>query len=80
MSSQHPNESGITPHGETTFEYVVRRLNLSLEEYAGSRELKEWVRKNKDHKYVPLYLLELWGLEVNLDIAAGMKKPPKRAA
>jgi hypothetical protein len=29
---------------------------------------------------VPLYLLELWGLEVNVDMAAGMKKPPKRAA
>ncbi len=80
MSSQHPSESSITPEGASTFEHVARRLHLSPEKYANSRELKEWVRKNKDHKYVPLYLLELWGLEVNLDIAAGMKKPPKRAA
>ena len=76
MSSQHPSESSITPEGVSTFEHVARRLHLSPEKYANSRELKEWVRKNKDHKYVPLYLLELWGLEVNLDIAAGMKKPP----
>jgi len=80
MASLHPNESSITPEGVSTFEHVARRLHLSPEKYANSRELKEWVRKNKDHKYVPLYLLELWGLEVNLDIAAGMKKPPKRAA
>src|SRR5579863_3188682 len=37
MSSQHPNESSITPHGETTFEHVARRLNLSPEKYASSR-------------------------------------------
>jgi hypothetical protein len=80
MSSQHRNESSITPEGVSTFEYVARRLNLSPEGYASSQELKEWVRKNKDYKYVPLYLLELWGLEVNVDMAAGMKKPPKRAA
>ncbi len=80
MSSQHPIQSSATPHGESTFEYVARRLHLSPEEYTTSVELKEWVRRNKDYKYVPLYLLELWGLEVNLDIAAGMKKPPKRAA
>ena len=53
MSSQHPNGSA-TPHGESTFEYVVRHLNLSPEEYASSEALKEWVRRNKDHKYVPL--------------------------
>jgi len=38
------------------------------------------VRRNKDQKYVPLYILELWGLEVDVDVAAGMKEPPKRAA
>ena len=64
MSSRHPNESSITPHGETTFEHVAHRLHLSPEKYATSVELKAWVRKNKDHKYVPPGLLELWGFEV----------------
>jgi hypothetical protein len=40
MSSQHSNESSITPHGERTFEHVVRRLGLSPSQYARSRELK----------------------------------------
>ncbi len=80
MSSSHPNESSITPVGVSTFEQVVRRLNLSAEKYAGSRELKEWVRRNKDHKYVPLQLLEAWHFDVIVDTLELVKKPPKRAA
>ena len=80
MSSQHSNQSNITPHGESTFEHVVRRLHLSPEKYANSRELKEWVRKNKDHKYVPLYLLELWRFDVDDELFGKTAKPPKRAA
>ena len=77
MSS--PNESSITPHGESTFEHIVRRLHLSPSEYATSAKLKEWARKNKDHKYVPSQLLELWGFEVDVKLFDEFKKP-KRAA
>jgi len=80
MSSQHPNQSSITPEGASTFEHVVRHLHLSPEKYANSRELKEWVRKNKDHKYVPLYLLELWRFDVDDKLFGKTAKPPKRAA
>jgi hypothetical protein len=38
-------------------------MKLSRREYASSAALKEWVRKNKDHKYVPLDLLTIWGFE-----------------
>jgi hypothetical protein len=38
MSSPHPNESSINPHGESTFEYVLRQLRLSPEEYAPFNE------------------------------------------
>ena len=51
MPSPSTQEFSITLHGETTFEHVVRRLHLSPSQYATSTELKEWVRKNKDHKY-----------------------------
>lgn len=78
MSS--PNESSITPHGESTFEHVVRQLHLSPERYSTSAELKEWARKNKDHKYLPSQLLELWGFEVDVKLFDEFKKPPKRAA
>jgi hypothetical protein len=49
--------------GQTSFEEVVKAMKLSPQEYASSAALKEWVRKNKDHKYVPLDLLRVWGFE-----------------
>jgi hypothetical protein len=48
----------------TSFEEAVKRLHLSPAEYGSSAALKEWVRKNKDQKYVPDDLLEFWGFEV----------------
>ena len=78
--SSSPNESSITPNGESTFEHVVRHLHLSPEEYASSHALKEWVRKNKDQRYVPTYLLALWGFEVEVKLFDEIMKPPKRAA
>ncbi len=78
--SSSPNESRITPQGESTFEHVVRRLHLSPEEYATSAELEEWVRKNKDSKYVPPYLLALWGLQVNDELFGKTVNSFKRTA
>jgi hypothetical protein len=37
----------------SSVEKVVKALNISPEEYESSLEQKEWVRRNKDHKYVP---------------------------
>jgi hypothetical protein len=54
--------------GPTSFEEVVKKLNLSPTEYEGSIHLKEWARKNKDQKYVPSTLLEAWGLDVKPDL------------
>jgi len=36
-------------------------LGLGPEQYKSSVRLKEWVRKNKDDKYVPPELLKHWG-------------------
>jgi len=52
----------------TSFEEVVKKLRLSPAEYEGSARLKEWVRKNKDQKYIPDDLLKLWGFEVKGDL------------
>jgi hypothetical protein len=41
----------------TSFEEVVRKLRLSPADYESSLQLKEWVRKNKDQKYIPDDLL-----------------------
>jgi hypothetical protein len=44
-----------------------------------SGELKEWVRRNKDHKYVPSQLLAAWRFDVNVELSQQMKKHLKRA-
>jgi hypothetical protein len=49
-----------------SFEQVVKTLNISPEEYRSSPELKEWVRQNKDHRYVPPELLEAFGFQVDV--------------
>jgi hypothetical protein len=48
------------PIQPNSFEQVVRKPRLSPEQYAGSLQLKDWVQKNKDQKYVPSDLLEAW--------------------
>lgn len=45
----------------TSFDHVVKILGLSPHEYENSLQLKEWVRRNKDEKYVPSDLLKAWG-------------------
>lgn len=52
----------------SSFEQVVRKLRLSPDQYLGSVQLKEWVRKNKDQKYVPLDLLKAWDFEAASDL------------
>jgi len=45
----------------TSFDRVVAVLGIGPEQYKSSVRLKEWVRKNKDEKYVPSELLKHWG-------------------
>ncbi len=52
----------------SSFERVVKALNILPEEYQSSPELKEWVWRNKDHKYVPTGLLEAFGFRVNTEL------------
>jgi hypothetical protein len=77
MTFQSPKTS--MPQASTTFDHVVLRLGLSPSQYANSAELKDWVRKHKDEKYVPPRLLELWGFDAETELHA-VKKPPERAA
>ena len=52
----------VTP---PTFELVAQALGLAPKDFEGSLPLKAWADRNKDHKYVPLDLLEAWGLLPN---------------
>jgi hypothetical protein len=49
----------------SSFERVVEALGLRPEQYLSSPALKEWVRSNKDDKYVPSDLLKAWGFSVD---------------
>jgi len=43
------------------FELQTKKLALRPDEYVDSEALKEWARRNKDHKFVPSELLQAWG-------------------
>ena len=51
--------------GPSSFEEIVKTLRLSPAEYQHSAQLKDWVQKNKDKKYVPLTLLQAWKMGVS---------------
>ena len=51
----------------SSFEQVVKALSISPEEHESSLELNEWVRRNKDQKYLPTGLLEAFGFRVNTE-------------
>ncbi len=48
----------------TSFDHVVAILGIGPDQYKDSLPLKEWVRQNKDEKYVPPELLKYWGFTV----------------
>lgn len=73
MRRHHVNRNftkpGSTPIvvSANSFEQVVKTLNISPEEYRSSPALKEWVRQNKDRRYVPPELLEAFGFQVDVE-------------
>jgi hypothetical protein len=48
----------------TGFAQIVREFNLQPDQYMTSTLLREWVRLNKNSKFVPEPLLEAWGFVV----------------
>jgi hypothetical protein len=61
-----PTSIGPLTVSPPTFETVAQALGLAPKDFEGSVALKEWVNRNKDHKYVPLDLLEAWDLVPDL--------------
>jgi hypothetical protein len=50
----------------TEFEITVGRLRLMPEMYAASRQLKRWCQSNRNRCYIPEWLLEEWGMDVEI--------------
>ena len=69
----HPQNRDFTNPGAhnrviasvSSFDQMVETLHLSPQQYQGSLELKEWVRRNKRQKYVPTEVLNAFGFEVD---------------
>lgn len=61
----NPAATSPPPGTPTSFEQVVRQLKLRPEDYETSTELREWVFRNKDQRYVPSELLKAFGFEVS---------------
>lgn len=61
-----PEARSLSIFSASSFEQTGESLKLSPDEYRGSAELKEWVRHNKDHRYVPSELLKAFGFEVDV--------------
>jgi hypothetical protein len=52
----------------TEFERVTAQLKLSSnQDMLRSQELKDWIRKHRNHNYVPEWLLEALGFDVELN-------------
>jgi hypothetical protein len=71
--SIHPENRDFTNPGAhkrvipsaSSFDHVVETLNLSPHQYEGSSQLKEWVRRNKNERYVPTEVLNAFGFDVD---------------
>ena len=54
----------------TEFELRVRQLQLTAGMYTSSAELRAWCEENRNRLYVPEWLLEEWGITVDLTFDA----------
>jgi len=55
------------PAQATEFEMQVRQLQLTIESYVFSAELRDWCELNRNRCYIPEWLLEAWDMSVNPD-------------
>ena len=55
----------------TEFEQTVKKFQLQPDQYVRSTNLREWALRNKSTRYVPEFLLKVWGFEIDstLDFA-----------
>ena len=69
-----PQRFAVVP---TEFEMQVRRIGLTKQEYIASTELRLWCERNRNRFYVPEWLLEAWGLQVEA-IFSGVASPASK--
>ena len=60
---------GHIPAIVTEFEKQVRKLGLTQETWAGSRELRHWCERHRNQCYIPEWLLKEWKIAVEADLS-----------
>jgi hypothetical protein len=60
----NPYKMGPQTAMASSFEEVVKALCLSPDQYSHSAELRAWVKRNKNLKFVPLDVLMEFGFTV----------------
>ena len=71
---QFPQRFPVVP---TEFEMLVKRIGLTKSEYIASTELRLWCERNRNRVYVPEWLLEAWGFQVEA-IFSGVASPASK--
>jgi hypothetical protein len=54
----------------TEFEVRVKQLQLTVEMYTSSLELRAWCEQNRNRCYVPEWLLKEWDITVDPNVSA----------
>lgn len=62
----------------TQFEIQVRQLRLTPEFYVYSAELRQWCKQNRNHCYIPEWLLDAWHIAVDADLGNSTLKGQRR--
>lgn len=62
------NSEKQPPEYATEFERVAAEIGVSEQYYEFSDPLRLWVRRHKNSRYVPEWLLDKWGMEVLCNI------------
>ena len=63
-----PELLGLVTPAITEFAQIVREFDLQPDQYVHSSRLREWASRNKNSKYIPEFLLEAWGFEIQSTI------------
>jgi hypothetical protein len=64
----NPCRIGSPQPTQSSFDQIVQSLHLTPEQYAASPELRIWVRRNKEDKYVPPDLLATFGFKPGAEV------------
>ena len=66
-SGQQPR---IAPAAATEFESKLQELGLTNETCVSSVQLRTWCAQNKNHRYIPEWLLKAWQMQVDPDLSS----------